>query len=65
MPDDDPKPHVKAHLDKRNVAWKDLKPKTRKALNEFSADEITKLDALGTALEDDKVPTNVRVTAVH
>src|SRR4051812_7753385 len=41
MPDDDtPKPHVKAHLDKNGVEWKDLKGKTRKALNKFSETEI-------------------------
>jgi hypothetical protein len=66
MPDDDtPKPHVKAHLDKNGVEWKDLKGKTRKALNEFSETEITKLDNLGTAFEDENLGTNMRISAVH
>lgn len=66
MPDDDkPKPHVKAHLDARGVEWKNLKKKTRDALNAFEPPEIKKLDALGTALEEDKVAPSVRITAVH
>jgi hypothetical protein len=56
---------VKAHLKARGVEWKDLKKKTRAALNAFEPAEITKLDALGAALEDDKVAPNVRITAVH
>jgi hypothetical protein len=65
MADEQPKPHVKAHLDKNGVEWKDLKGKTRHALNAFTSAEIEKVDALGTALEDEKVATNLRISAVH
>lgn len=65
MADEHPKPHVKAHLDKNGVEWKELKGKTRKALNAFSENEIAKLDELGTAFEDDDLATNLRISAVH
>ena len=65
MANEQPKPWVKAHLDKQGVKWADLKADTKKALNKFSEAEIKKLDDLGIAFEDDGVPTNVRVSAVH
>jgi hypothetical protein len=65
MPEEQPKPHVKKHLDKQSVQWKDLKHETRKALNAFSEEELKKVDDLGTAFEEEELDIKLRVSAVH
>jgi hypothetical protein len=65
MANEEPKPWVKAHLDERGVSWDDLKPKTQRAFNAFSEDEINTLNDLGKAFKDDNLNKDLRVSAVH
>ena len=61
----EPTEAVKAHLQKSNVHANELHGEVIKALNKFSETEITKLDNLGTAFEDEHLDTNLRISAVH
>jgi hypothetical protein len=60
-----PKDHVKKHLDKNKVKWDDLPESTQKMLNTFSEPELQKMDRLGQNFDDEKVASNLRISAVH
>jgi hypothetical protein len=60
-----PKEHVKAHLRKNNVDPGVLPDDVIEALNDFSPQELRKVDRLGETLEESNLPLNVRLSAVH
>jgi hypothetical protein len=60
-----PKDHVKKHLDKRKIDPATLSDEVIDALNAFTADELKKVDDLGTALTDDPLPPKQKLSTVH
>jgi hypothetical protein len=59
------KQHVKDHLRKRRIDPATLPDDVIDALDEFSKEELDKVDDLGTALTDAEIDCDLKVSAVH
>jgi hypothetical protein len=60
-----PKDHVKAHLRKNGVDPADVPDDVMDALNEFSVEELNRVDRLGETLEQADLPQGKRISMVH
>ena len=59
------KPHVRKHLDKRNVEQTQLPDEVIVVLNDLSESELDALARVGATMEDTKVDVTVRAAMVH
>jgi len=60
-----PKPHVKAHLQKNHVNPDQLPDSVIETLNTCSPDELKAMDNVGDSLEKANVAPNLRISAMH
>jgi hypothetical protein len=61
----DPKPHVKNHLQKNNVNPNHLPDGVIETLNSCSPAELNAMYKVGDSLQEAKVETNLRISAMH
>ena len=61
----DPKDHVKAHLRARGVDHTDVPDDVIEVLNEFSVEELRRVDRLGQTLVEAEMTQEMRISMVH
>ena len=59
------KPHVREHLDKRDVDHTELPDEVIVVLNDFSESELDALARVGATMEETNVDVTVRAAMVH
>jgi hypothetical protein len=59
------KPHVKKHLESRNVDHTQVPDEVLVVLNEFSESELKTMGKLGATMEETKVDVSMRAAMVH
>jgi hypothetical protein len=60
-----PKDHVKAHLSAKGVDYTEVPDDVIDALNDFSAEELKRVDRLGETLKQAEMPHDLRMSMVH
>ena len=60
-----PKDHVKAHLNAKGVDHADVPDDVIVVLNEFSVEELKRVDRLGETLEQAEMTHEMRISMVH
>jgi hypothetical protein len=60
-----PKEHVSKHLRKRGVSPDQLPAGVITALNDCSEAELSAMDNVGTSMEEAKLDSQLRISAVH
>ena len=61
----EPKDHVKAHLRANGVDHADVPDDVIVVLNEFSVEELKRVDRLGETLEQAEMTHEMRISMVH
>ena len=61
----EPKDHVKAHLRAKGVDHADVPDDVIVVLNEFSVEELKRVDRLGETLEQAEMTHEMRISMVH
>ena len=59
------KPHVREHLDKRDVDHTELPDEVIVVLNDFSESELDALARVGATMEETNVDVTIRAAMVH